>query len=57
MLLMTLGLIFGLIGVFKNDKRFFKAIIVCIIFDIVFWVFYFGELFFFPKIIEMLENL
>jgi glycosyltransferase involved in cell wall biosynthesis len=38
MLLMTLGVVFFFIGVFKNDKRFFKAILGCVLFDVVFWI-------------------
>ena len=56
MLLMTLGIVFFFIGVFKNDKRFFKAILGCVLFDVVFWILYFGELFLFPKIVERLAG-
>jgi len=33
---MTLGLIFFFIGVFKNDKRFYKAILGCVVFDAIY---------------------
>lgn len=55
MLLMTLGLIFFFIGVFKNDKRFFKAILGCLVFDIVFWIIYFAQLYFIPFIVLKLS--
>lgn len=54
MLLMTLGLAFFFIGVFKNDKRFFKAILGCLVFDIVFWIIYFVQLYFIPLILPKL---
>ena len=38
MLLMTLGLIFYFIGVFKNDERYFRAIYGCLAFDGIFWL-------------------
>lgn len=47
MLLMTLGLTFFFVGVFKNDKRFYKAIWGCLVFDIVFWIIYFVQLYYF----------
>lgn len=56
MLLMTLGVVFFFIGVFKNDKRFFKAVLGCVLFDVVFWILYFGELYIFPKIVERLAG-
>lgn len=52
MLLMTLGLVFFFIGVFKNDKRFFKAILGCLAFDIIFWLIYFAEFYFIPIIMK-----
>ena len=55
MLLMTLGLVFFFIGVFKNDKRFFKAILGCLVFDIVFWIIYFAQLYFIPLILIKLS--
>lgn len=55
MLLMTLGLAFFFVGVFKNDKRFFKAILGCLVFDIVFWIIYFVQFYFFPIILLKLS--
>ena len=53
MLLMTLGIVFFFIGCFKSDKRFFKAIWGCVLFDAIFWVLYAFVILVLPK----LENL
>lgn len=44
MLLMTLGVIFFFIGTFKKDNRFYKAILGCVLFDVVFWIIYAVEM-------------
>lgn len=50
MLLMTLGIVFFFIGCFKSDKRFFKAIWGCVLFDIIFWILFAFEVWVFPKL-------
>ena len=52
MLTMTLGIVFFFIGCFKSDKRFFKAIWGCVLFDVIFGAFYAVEFFVFPRLVE-----
>ena len=47
---MTLGIVFFFIGCFKSDKRFFKAILGCVLFDIIFWILFAFVVFVLPKL-------